>query len=1600
MSKGGVVAVALALAAGFALGRFGCANNHKTVTQATSAVAATNAVACATTTAATNAAASATTTEATSAVAEATITASTATNNTPRPLTFHNADYNDDDCVKITMSAEPDMDSVRQYVSIEPQCEGAPSFRLATSYGIPALCVSGNFAFRTNVTIRVRAGLPSADDKISPLENDFSFSFKRHDKSPRVSFAHSGRYLPPDGNRELLINSVNVSNIETTIRAVLPRNVIMFLALEEDAFNLIRTSWWSDGDEYAGDLSTLVSEKKLPVDMEPNKTQYTPLSLGDKNGTYLVSISSEDASTQYRVVCVSDIGISAREAQGKLTVWTTSLTSGAPLGGVNLAAYSTAGELVAQGVTAANGLAVLEKCAEATPFAIVASITAQDGSVADSTFMALRDSMEVDEAKASYNGDEVPYLKRGETEAFVWTDRGIYRHDEKIMLHTLLRGFDGKACEPFPLVARLVKPSGKVYATTNLMPDTLGAAAFSEFSVAADQPSGAWRLEIMTPGKQGKLLGSRKIAIEEFAPPTIRVKVEAATGVENAESPRDFAFRLSAEHLYGGPARNLRCEGAVIYKDYPFAPAGWDGWYFGNDNLGLKPSFRRLSKDRLDYSGAHIFSAPLQESSGLPKAALHVTVEGTAFEDGGRPATARDTAILHYYPFYIGSTIGSWVKRPETGPLAIPIACVLPSGQRLAEPKRLTAKLERIDSIYAYRRGAQGWATWDCEKIRTVVADNLNIDVPAEGEATLELPAYESGDWCVTVTDPASGESFGKSFYLSSWGDDEIRAPLSNPTQVAISADKDFYRTGESPRLIVKSPFTGSALVSILREDVLFTDVVTLTNATSEIILPPIERGMAPSVDVTISVVQGETENSGRLAVRSHGEITLSVRPTEREIDVKLDAVVDFNADSGATVNVDISAPGAEKVAITLVDEAINILTDEKCPDPIGYFSRKRTATHPLYDLYHRLLPVVTDEMRRSGVKIGGGLDIGQLSRVSPVPTRRFVPLAMWKLDIPVKDGKAEAFFELPEFVGEIRVTAVAYSASAEGSAAVHRKVAPKVVMQPDAPRFAAPGDTFDITLSIANNSPDAAEIDYEISAEGPLALQSAAGAVHLEKDGSKLLTFSVTATGVGEAKIVYVTTGCGERHTKEILLPVRPGVPWIQKSGVELLAPGETKTFAFAERQNFSVSATPAAKLAPAFDWLAKYPHGCLEQTCSRAFPLVASKNPAHQPFLLAAVRRVESMMREKGFVMWPDCNYPPWDEEVSLYAAHFLVASKMSSQLDLACKYLAKWAVSTNTETSAYACYTLALAGKPDKDRMLRLYDLQDNLSTLARARLAGAFIAIADVARAKVLLEYFNEAPAQSAKEIAFAIPALMDLNPDDPLVNSYIAKLETLRSGSDDGAWYTTEENAHALLAMGTYFQRKGIALADTKEPPNVERNVAPNGSTTFTNCGTNHAYIVWNRLELPDIRKYEGKTSSVFSLTREFRTAEGGPVDLANVERGDLINVVLTLKSAEDRSYSDLVIEDLLSAGFEPVLGSSDSAALPDWLIRTDMRDDRFLAFSKRFRLKAGEEATVSYQIRAVTAGAFLLPGSSVEAMYFPNLASRANPAHVAIVDSF
>ncbi len=148
-------------------------------------------------------------------------------------------------------------------------------------------------------------------------------------------------------------------------------------------------------------------------------------------------------------------------------------------------------------------------------------------------------------------------------------------------------------------------------------------------------------------------------------------------------------------------------------------------------------------------------------------------------------------------------------------------------------------------------------------------------------------------------------------------------------------------------------------------------------------------------------------------------------------------------------------APNEEaRVVVSAVDVGILNLTNYKAPDPDTYYLGQRKLSSEIRDLYGQLI----DGMQGTKGQIRTGGDGGEGELQGSPPTQP--PLALYSGIVAVgADGTAEVSFDIPGFVGTVRVMAVAWSNDKVGHASADVVVRDPVVLTATLPRFLLMGD-------------------------------------------------------------------------------------------------------------------------------------------------------------------------------------------------------------------------------------------------------------------------------------------------------------------------------------------------------------------------------------------------------------------------------------------------------------------------------------------------------------------------------------------------------------
>ena len=137
-------------------------------------------------------------------------------------------------------------------------------------------------------------------------------------------------------------------------------------------------------------------------------------------------------------------------------------------------------------------------------------------------------------------------------------------------------------------------------------------------------------------------------------------------------------------------------------------------------------------------------------------------------------------------------------------------------------------------------------------------------------------------------------------------------------------------------------------------------------------------------------------------------------------------------------------------------------------------------------DDYGRLLDANADDLGR--IRTGG--DAGDIGGLDVVPTRT---VALFSGPVKLDDkGEAKIALDIPDFIGQLRLMAVAYAKTRVGSAEQRLFVRDAVTADVVLPRFLAPNDRGRVALSLHNVDGQAGDYRMTLEATGAVVARPA----------------------------------------------------------------------------------------------------------------------------------------------------------------------------------------------------------------------------------------------------------------------------------------------------------------------------------------------------------------------------------------------------------------------------------------------------------------------------------------------------------------------------
>ncbi len=318
------------------------------------------------------------------------------------------------------------------------------------------------------------------------------------------------------------------------------------------------------------------------------------------------------------------------------------------------------------------------------------------------------------------------------------------------------------------------------------------------------------------------------------------------------------------------------------------------------------------------------------------------------------------------------------------------------------------------------------------------------------------------------------------------------------------------------------------------------------------------------------------------------------------------------------------------------------------------------------------------------------------------------------------------------------------------------------------------------------------------------------------------------------------------------------------------------------------------------------------------------------------------------------------------------------------------------------AYGLYVLSLAGRSNVPAMNYYKAKPEILALDSRYLLSAAYATAGDKKSFTAMLpsafvgeesvpqtggSYYSD-----VRDEAIALNTLIDVDPGNkqiPVMVKHVS--DKLKSRS----WLSTQERAFAFLALGKMAKsaNNSTATAEIKVDGKTIAKVdggqwrGDKAALKGTNIeivtkGSGRLYYFWQAEGISASGAYK-EEDSYLKVRKHFFDRFGKLITGNTFKQNELIIVGITLEKSFSTSIENVVITDLLPAGFEIENPRTKDIPGMDWIkdaatpTALDVRDDRIHFFVDAY----SNRQTYYYAVRAVSPGQYKMGPVSADAMY-------------------
>ncbi|WP_114490939.1 alpha-2-macroglobulin family protein [Candidatus Ulvibacter alkanivorans] len=1333
----------------------------------------------------------------------------------------------------------------------------------------------------------------------------------------------------------------------------------------------------------------------------------------------------------------SDIGMIVKKGNNNSYHFAvTNLLTAKPEAGVRIKLYNFQQRLIETIKTDGDGLGIYDS--ERT----VAFAVAQKGN--NISYIKLQDGNALSLSKFDVSGKQ---LQKG-LKGFLYTERGVHRPGDSIHLTFVLNDEANRLPKGHPVKLEVTDARGQLVQQTVLneseqkVGSTQALNGFYYFPIATDAaaPTGNWNATISV----GSVRFSKSLKVATVKPNRLKINLDLTKEVLSTREP--IRGTVKANWLHGAPGRNLTVEMDATLRSTTTVFKNFAGYDFTDPIRKFNEVELPILKTTLSSEGTRDFSKDITLSNKAP-GMLKATFLTKVFEGGGDFSIDVFSKNLAPYTHFVGlrspetHRYGSYYTDENT---VFDVATVDENGVASGN-RELEVKVFRIEWRWWWNRGEDNLSRYENATVHRPVKD-FKVTTNNNGQAsfTLNIPEEQGGRYLIRVIDKASGHATGRiTYFYRNWSQRPSGGDAESSKMLVFSSDKESYKVGEEAIITFPSGSEGRALISVENgTEVLATHWIETKKSETKAAIRLTDI-MAPNIYVNISLLQPHAQTKNDLPIRLYGVIPILVENPKTILKPKLEMPKVLKPEETFTVSVSEANNQPMTYTIAMVDEGLLDLTRFKTPTIHNAFYTREALGVRTFDIFDDVIGAFSGNVDNIYAIGGGDVAAGAKNRKAD----RFKPVVKYLGPFELKAGeKTHHQITMPNYVGSVRTMLIAGNndKSAYGKTDVTTPVRKPLMVLASLPRKLSPGEKVTLPVTVFAMERKVKNVQISINTgEALKPLESTTKNISFSETGEKIVNFTFEVLPANHFQTIeVVASGGGERASYKVAIDVENPNPIFQKTTTYTLSENASETINF---ETYGVAGTNGATLefstAPPMDfnkrlsYLIQYPHGCIEQTTSGAFPQLyladifdltfERKKTIEQNVTTAIQRLANFQVASGGLSYWPGERAP--DYWSTNYAGHFMLEAKqkgyalpitfLSNWLQFQKKEAREW---RNTDTSynssliqAYRLYTLALAGQPELAAMNRLRE-SSRLSNDAKWRLAAAYALAGkeSVAREITRTANINFEPkaydhytyGSSFRNKAMALETLVLLD-DEKQREMAISVAKELASQR----WYSTQETAYSLLSLAKMIHKNGgkamnlnyinngktVAVSTEKALSIRELDISMgSNSVSISNNKANTVYVTLiqqGKMPLGD----EIAEKNQLAIKASYLDGAGNPLDVTNLRQGtEIIAKVLVTNTSND--YVDnIALTKIFPGGWEIVNtsftelagGTSGNARY------TDIRDDRVHFY---FDLKAKQSKTFSVKLNASYLGTYYLPGTQVEAMYDANYFARNKGIWVTI----